>query len=300
MANYRDHPPGPDPISADAQRAMRAIEEALRTTTRDADRRLRRTGRGAVTVHEPVLRLNGQPPEVTVRGPHGFLNLRVDQDTGQRSLHLITPGFPQHALPDPIDTQLGNGTAAAVINVPEADLEHAVRAAAPVLEHAQEELNRTRERIEHEAGVLTVTRDGITHLEPGSPGIHLSTAYAHRAEHDATAAIDAAASTPTLADDGDASAARVAAMGARAASVSQASGSLGAQHAASVAVATSAVTRQRLREVHHVVDHVAAQRIRPGVAPAGPAQPQTAARSTDPTDYPAPRFNQDGPTAGQR
>lgn len=61
-------------------------------------------------------------------------------DSGSFSVHLISEGFPQHGIPGPIDTRLGVNLGATVINVPDADVDGAVRRAVPLLLQAQREI----------------------------------------------------------------------------------------------------------------------------------------------------------------
>lgn len=304
---------GTGPVTEATRRARTQLEDALQAATGDVQRGLSGVGRGDLTVEEPLLRIDGQPPEVTIRGPHGFLELRVDQHTDRASLHLISPGFPEHGVPGPIDTPLDVAIAASVINVPEDDLDQVVSLAGQVMADGQRELNQTRERIERDNDLMTVTRDGVISLEPaaaeqdgidapGAGGTELSTAYAAMAQRDANLAISQASSTPTLADDADASAARMAALGARGAVVSHGSGSLDPHQATQVAIAASATTHRRLREVHDMVDQVAAQRAtvragQPSTATAGTAA--VPPRYADRSDYVSPTVGTDSPTIGQ-
>lgn len=96
--------------------------------------------RGAVTITGAVLHSDGSPASATLTGPDGSLDLRVDRTNGQPKVHLISAGFPQHGLPDPIDTQLGVNLGATVIGVPDADLRAVVEQAAPILHSAQRAL----------------------------------------------------------------------------------------------------------------------------------------------------------------
>lgn len=303
---------GTGPVTEATRRARTQLEDALQAATGDVQQRLTGVGRGDLTVEEPLLRIDRQPPEVTIRSPHGFLELRVDQDTDRASLHLISPGFPEHGIPGPIDTPLNVAVAASVINVPEDDLDHAVRLAGQLVADGQREMNQARDRIERDNDLMTVTRDGVISLEPataeqdgidapGAIGTEPSTAYAAMAQRNANLAIGQAVSTPTLADDADASAARMTALGARGA-VSQGTGSLDPHQATQVAIAASATTRQRLREVHDMVDQVAAQRAtvragQPSRTTAGTTA--VAPRYADRTDYVSPTTGTDSPTIGQ-
>lgn len=179
----------------------------------------------------------------------------------------------------------------------------AVQQTAYQLRRGQVVNNTTIDRQRHEqlagvrdlgqAGMQWPDQDAMSEI-PGEP----STAYAVMAQHDASLAIGQATSTPTLADDGDASAARVTALGARGSGVSQGRGSLDPHQATQVAIAASAMTHQRLREVHTMVDQVAAQRATQPAASTsrdGVTARQDAPRYADRSDYVSPTTGTDAP-----
>lgn len=121
---------------------------AVANATAFVSAQLRAAGEVRLNVTDPVLHAGAGTPSATITGPHGSLDLRVDRLTGASSVHLVTPGFPQHGTSDPIDTQLGVNLGATVINVPDADLLAVVERAVPILYKAQRDLDGDTARVQ--------------------------------------------------------------------------------------------------------------------------------------------------------
>ncbi|MDQ2850518.1 MAG: hypothetical protein M3Y49_07255 [Actinomycetota bacterium] len=118
-----------------------AADAAVTDATAFVASQLHAAGDGRLRVTDPVLHTGAGTPSATITGPDGSLDLRVDRLTGASSVHLVTPGFPQHGTSDPIDTQLGVNLGATVIGIPDADLAAVVQRAAPILRDAQRDLD---------------------------------------------------------------------------------------------------------------------------------------------------------------